>query len=156
MPPEDEPQLTSKEKVDLINHLPTFQSKDLSRLLTPAEINNTLMDFFKAKSNNFNAESLLKVNYDDQSFLTQQKEMISPFYINDLYQTLDNSISTLVHARELPEPITVKGLLQAQGHVSKTVNIIEKVNGKKVKSKGGDLRWRWKGGAPWLSVSRER
>ena len=142
MPPEDEPQLSETEKQTVLNSLPNFQAKEVSRVLTPSEINNSLIDFFKADKSTFNAETLLAVNYSDESYHTQQKDVISPYYLDDLYKTLDSSINTLVHARKLPEPVTIKGVLAQTGHISRKVTM--KVDGKKVT--GGDLRWRWKGG----------
>ena len=140
MPPEDEPQLSRQEKLDLLNNLPSFKAEKTTRLLTPGEINNSLIDFFKADADTFNAETLLAVNYSDESFFTQQRDMISPYYLDDLYKTLEGSINTLVHARKLPEPQTVDAVLSQSGHVARSVTI--KQGGEKIK--GGDLRWAWK------------
>ena len=140
MPPEDETQLTKQEKADLLANLPSFEAKKTTRLLTPGAINNSLVDFFRADAETFNAETLLKVNYEDESFYTQQRDMISPYYLDDLYKTLENSINTLVHARKLPEAQTVDAVLSQSGHVARSVTL--KQNGKKIK--GGDLRWTWK------------
>ena len=140
MPPEDEPQLSKQEKFDLLNNLPSFEAKKTTRILTPGEINYSLVDIFEADGDTFNAETLLAVNYEDESFFTQQRDMISPYYLDDLYKTLEGSINTLVHARKLPEPQTVDAVLSQSGHVARSITI--KQNGKKIK--GGDLRWTWK------------
>lgn len=146
MPPEDEPQLSTEEKQAILNNLPNVEAKKTSRILTPSEINNSLIDFFKADKSAFNAETLLAVNYSGENFYTQQDDVISPYYLDDLYKTLDSSINTLVHARKLPKPQTIKGFLGPTGHISRKVKL--KVKGQKVTA--GDLRWRWKnGGAPF-------
>lgn len=141
MPPEDEPQLSGVDQENILNHLPAFKAGKTTRLLTPAEINNTLIDFFKADEQAFNAETLLAVNYDDESFFTQQDEVISPYYLDDLYKTLDTSINTLVHARKLPEPVSVSAMITQTGHVARTFNV---KTDKSKKTQIGDLRWRWK------------
>ena len=142
MPPKKEGPLSSEERGFLLNHLPEFEAMEMSRLMTPSELNYTLIDFYGVDEDSFNAETLLRVNYSNDEYWTQQKEVISPYYLDDLYEPLGTAINALVHAREVQEAKTISAMVNQAGHMARTFNV--KLPGGQ-KKEVGDLRWFWQG-----------
>lgn len=112
MPPEDETQLIEDEKIIVLNQLKEMISQTevtrKSRALTPDEIKNTLVDIFKIDQDTYNPFTPLYANYAQDDFYTTQKSVITPYYLDDLYETLHDALESYVALKPQIDPLNLQ------------------------------------------------
>ena len=137
MPPEEEEPLSIEEKEVLLAEIKKIASKvvvgNKTRALTPNEIENTLVDLFAVDSSVYNPFTKLHQSYSHTEFYTTQENIITPYYLNDLYTSLEDAVKSYVSLRTNTKPLNLGVTMPGQSH-----RVIQKGN-------TSDLRWEFKG-----------
>lgn len=100
MPPEEEEPLNELEKEVFLAEIKKMTSvREITRktrLLTPNEIKNTVSDLFQIDSEVYNPFTKLAQNYSTETYYTCQEDRLTPFYLDDLFTTLNDAINSYV------------------------------------------------------------
>ncbi|MCM8531628.1 MAG: DUF1588 domain-containing protein [Lentisphaeraceae bacterium] len=111
MPPEDQEPLTLEEKMIVLNEIEktTSETKITKQMrpLTPVEIKNSIVDLFHIEKGSYNPFDALYANYTDDKFHSMQTEVITPFYMSDLYEILHDSIESFVSLNPIVKPMNM-------------------------------------------------
>ena len=111
MPPEDQEPLTLEEKMIVLNEIEKITSETKvtkqMRPLTPVEIKNSIVDLFHIEKGSYNPFDALYANYTDDKFHSMQTEVITPFYMSDLYEILHDSIESFVSLNPIVKPMNM-------------------------------------------------
>jgi len=133
MPPEDERPLTEDEKLVVLSELRQMTSQTAvarkTRALTPDEIKNTLVDIFQIDEGTYNPFTPLYANYAQNDFYSTQKSVITPYYLDDLYETLHDALESYVSLKPITQPMNQAAAFPGRIHLQEKV-------GSRV-----DLRW---------------
>ena len=121
MPPEDETPLSEDEKLTVLTALRGISAKTevtrTTRALTPDEIKNTMVELFKIDGDIYNPFTPLYANYGQDTFYTNQKSVITPYYIDDLYEALHDALESYVSLKPQVEPMNVSGILPSSTYM---------------------------------------
>ncbi|MCH2206209.1 MAG: DUF1588 domain-containing protein [Lentisphaerales bacterium] len=121
MLPEDEEALSDDEKMILLTELRRISAKTevarITRALTPDEIKNTLVDLFKIDDEIYNPFTPLYNNYAQNDFYTNQKSVITPYYLDDLYEALHDALESYVALKPQTEPMNVSGIFPSSTYM---------------------------------------
>ena len=133
MPPEDETPLTEDEKLIVLSELRNMTSQTevtrTTRPLTPDEIKNTLIDMFQIDEKSYNPFAPLYANYGQDDFYSVQKNVITPYYIDDLYEIIHDTLESFVALNPVTKPINPR------------IKIIPKIQLQVPNDSRYDLRW---------------
>lgn len=133
MPPEEETPLTEDEKLVVLSELRQMTSQTAvnraTRALTPDEIKNTLVDIFQMHQNTYNPFTPLYANYAQDDFYSTQKSVITPYYLDDLYETLQNALESYVALKPITEPM------------NQSVSFPNRIHLQEKHGSNSDLRW---------------
>ena len=120
MPPEEEKPLSIEEKEVLLAEIKKIASNvvvdNKTRALTPNEIENTLVDLFAVDKSVYNPFSKLYQNYSHTEFFTTQEDIITPYYLDDLYTSLEDAVKSYVSLRTQTKPLNLAVNLPSQVH----------------------------------------
>ncbi|MCM8532856.1 MAG: hypothetical protein NE330_16935, partial [Lentisphaeraceae bacterium] len=120
MPPEDEKPLNDDEKEVLLTEIKKLTATDTvvrnTRPLTPNEIKNTVSDLFQVDSKVYDPFPRLFQNYTSDNFYTVQENVLTPYYLEDLYISLNDAITSYVSLDSRTDPIKMKLDFPTQVH----------------------------------------
>ncbi|EDM25929.1 hypothetical protein LNTAR_07799 [Lentisphaera araneosa HTCC2155] len=138
MPPEDDlnaKMLEEEEKELVLSSIKTLHEglkvTDNTRVLTPFEIQNTMVDLFDIDTGTYNPFDSLHTAYSDKEFYTHQRKVLSPYYLAQYYHIMYDVLKSFVGLKPQIEKLNLKPTLSRNVHTS--------VNGKNYL----DLRWNW-------------
>lgn len=119
MPPEDEKPLSKAEKETALNFIKIRASSNketYQRVLSPVEIKNTLNDLLDIDEKFYNPFDSLTQAYSHEKFYTMQTDILTPYYINQLFHVYHDSMESFVFTRPQVSPINLRASLRKEGH----------------------------------------
>lgn len=120
MPPEDEEPLNDQEKEVLLTEIKKITSTTeiarATRPLTPNEIKNTVVDLFGVDENIYNPFTSLYMNYTNEDYYTCQEGIITPYYLEDLYSTLEDAVKSYISLDVQTEPVNLAVKMPGESH----------------------------------------
>jgi hypothetical protein len=138
MPPEDdiEVEMLEDEEKDLVLSSIKLMHEGLkitnnTRVLTPFEIQNTMVDLFDIDTGAYNPFDSLHTAYSEKEFYTHQRKILSPYYLAQYYHIMYDVLKSFVGLTPQIDKLNLKPTMTRNVHTS--------VNGKNYL----DLRWNW-------------
>ncbi|MDD7986650.1 DUF1588 domain-containing protein [Lentisphaera marina] len=138
MPPQDDldaKELEEEEKELVLSSIKLLHEglkiTNNTRVLTPFEIQNTMVDLFDFDMGSYNPFDSLHTAYSNKEFYTHQRKVLSPYYLAQYYHIMYDVLKSFVGLKPQVEKLNLKPTLSRNVHTS--------VNGKNYL----DLRWNW-------------
>ncbi|WDE97585.1 DUF1588 domain-containing protein [Lentisphaera profundi] len=136
MPPEEDAEPLENEEKELLLSSIKLMHENLketanTRVLTPFEIENTMVDLFDFNTGTYNPFDSLHTAYSEKIFYTHQRQVLSPYYLAQYYHIMYDVLKSFVGLKPQIDKLNLKPSLTRNVHTS--------VNGKNYL----DLRWNW-------------
>lgn len=113
MPPEDDAPVLDFESKELvlssIKHMhDNLKLTATTRVLTPVEIQNTMVDLFNIDLGTYNPFKTLANSYSEKEFHTGQRKVLSPYYITEYYKILYDVLQSFIGLRPQVDKLDLK------------------------------------------------
>ena len=98
----------------------SFKGSASTRPLTPNEIQNTLVDLFDIDTADYNPFATLYSSYSNKQFYTGQKNMLTPYYLKQLYHVYYDVLENFVGLKPQLEELKLAPKLKPGIHTSRS------------------------------------